>query len=124
MNALEITATNSTPEVVFNKDGKLLIKGKTFPENVDEFYKPIFDWAEDLRIETLTVDIELEYINSASSKKLLHILKLLDTNNFITELKVIWRYDEDDEDILESGEIYEEFLIKARFSYFKYKLAA
>jgi hypothetical protein len=124
MNTFEIIATNSTPSVTYNNDGKLIIKGRSFPENVDEFYKSIFDLIEEINSRVMTVDIDLEYINSASSKKILSLLKMLDKNPQITDLTIVWRYEEDDEDILESGQIYEEFLMKARFQYSEHKEAA
>jgi hypothetical protein len=124
MNTFEIIATNSTPSVTYNNDGKLIIKGRSFPENVDEFYKSIFDLIEEINSRVMTVDIDLEYINSASSKKILSLLKMLDKNPQITDLTIVWRYEEDDEDILESGQIYEEFLMKARFQYSEHKVAA
>ncbi len=52
------------------------------------------------------------------------MLKMLDKNPHITDLTIIWRYEEDDEDILESGQIYEEFMMKARFQYAEHKEAA
>jgi hypothetical protein len=124
MNAFEIEATNSTPSVIYKNEGKLIIKGRSFPENVDEFYKAIFDLLEEIDTPMITVDIDLEYINSASSKKILSMLKMLDKNPHITDLTIIWRYEEDDEDILESGQIYEEFLMKARFQYSEHRAAA
>jgi hypothetical protein len=124
MNTFEIEATNSTPSVVYHDEGKLIIKGRSFPENVDEFYKAVFDLLEEINTRVMTVDIDLEYINSASSKKILYLLKMLDKNPMITDLTVIWRYEEDDEDILESGQIYEEFLMKATFQYSEHKAAA
>lgn len=124
MNTFEIEATNSTPSVVYKDEGKLIIKGRSFPENVDEFYKTIFDYLEEINTRVMTVDLELEYINSASSKKILYVLKMLDKNPHITDLTIIWRYEEDDEDILECGQIYEEFMMKARFQYSERKVAA
>ncbi|MBN1144013.1 MAG: DUF1987 domain-containing protein [Bacteroidales bacterium] len=124
MSTFEIEATNSTPSVTYKNDGKLIIKGRSFPENVDEFYKAVFDLLEEINTRVMIVDIDLEYINSASSKKILYLLKTLDKNPQITDLTVIWRYEEDDEDILESGQIYEEFLMKARFQYSEHKQAA
>lgn len=124
MNTFEIEATNSTPSVIYKGDGKLIIKGRSFPESVDEFYKALFDLLEEINPSVMTVDIDLEYINSASSKKILYLLKMLDKNPHITDLTIIWRYEEDDEDILESGQIYEEFLMKARFQYSEHKEAA
>jgi hypothetical protein len=120
MERLDIHATSSTPSVYYGEDGILKIKGKSLPEDVTEFYNPLVDWAGKLTIHSLTVDVELIYMNSASSKKLLELLMALDANNNIRELSINWFYEEGDEDALENGQIYEELLLKATFRYHEY----
>ncbi len=120
MERIDIPATSSTPSVYCGEDGKLKIKGRSLPEDVTEFYNPLVDWAGKLTIHSLTVDVELVYMNSASSKKLLELLKALDANNNIRELSINWFYEEGDEDALENGQIYEELLLKASFRYHEY----
>jgi len=61
--------------------------------------------------------IKLEYMNSSSSNQLLMILRNLDENCNINKLIINWFYEEDDDDALESGQIYEELLQKALFKY-------
>jgi hypothetical protein len=117
MNTIDHKATSSTPEISYGEDSKLLIKGRSLPEDVTKFYKPIMDWAGALQVNALIVDINLEYMNSASSKKMLDLLKILDANNSIKELTINWFYEEGDEDALENGQIYEELLSKASFRY-------
>ena len=63
-------------------------------------------------------------MNSASSKKLLTLLKILDANNSIKQLSINWFYKEGDEEALESGQIFEEFLLKANFRYYEYREVA
>ena len=43
MKTIEIKATSATPEVVYDKEGKLLIKGRSMPEDVKKFYQPLLD---------------------------------------------------------------------------------
>jgi hypothetical protein len=124
MNSINLNATNYTPAVSYGEDGKMLIKGRSLPENAVKFYKPLMDWANALQVDALTIDINLEYLNSASSRKLLDLLKILDANNYIKELTINWYYEVDDEDALEHGQIYEEFLLKAHFRYHEYREAA
>ena len=85
------------------------------PKNVLSFYDPLIDWAKGLNAENVTMNISLEYINTSSSKKLFEVLKTLDTNDSISRLNVNWYYE--DEDILEKGQIYEDYLLKASFRY-------
>jgi hypothetical protein len=117
MKTINTDATSSTPEITYGEGDKLVIKGRSLPEDVTTFYKPLIDWAVALQVNSLTVDINLEYMNSASSKKVLDLLKVLDANNHIKELTVNWFYEEGDEDALENGQIYEELLLKASFRY-------
>jgi len=67
--------------------------------------------------DKVIMDIKLEYMNSSSSNQLLMILRNLDENSNINELIINWFYEEDDDDALESGQIYEELLQKASFRY-------
>ena len=117
MNTLDYKATPATPEIYYGGDEKLLIKGRSMPEDVKVFYQPLLDWAGAIQVGTLSVDFNLEYMNSSSSKKLLYVLKVLDANNYIKKLTINWFYEEGDEEALESGQIFEELLLKAEFRY-------
>jgi len=117
MSNLIIEPTNSTPAIQFREDGRLLIEGRSLPENVLKFYTPLIEWASQLTIQVVKLDINLEYLNSASSKKLLELLKVFDANSHILNFMVNWHYEADDEDSLENGQIFEDLLIKAEFRY-------
>jgi hypothetical protein len=121
MNNLMIESTINTPTVKFGTDGRLLMEGRSLPEDVSRFYQPLVEWAAMLTSEVVKMDINLEYINSASAKKILELLKILDANNNIKEFIVIWHYEKDDEDVLENGQIFEELLRKAVFRYQEYE---
>lgn len=120
MNSLNIEPTSSTPAIRFNEDGRLLMAGRSLPENVLKFYGPLIEWAAQLSAPVVRFDINLEYLNSASSKKLLELLKVLDANNGISEFIINWHYEADDEDGLENGQIYEDLLMRAVFRYHEY----
>jgi hypothetical protein len=120
MNNLMIEPTSSTPAIQFNTDGRMLIEGRSLPEDVSRFYTPLIDWAGKLSTETVKLDVNLEYLNSASTKKMLEFLKILDANNQIKSFIVNWHYESDDEDTLENGQIFEELLRKAQFRYHEY----
>jgi len=117
MYIININATNTTPAIRYTKDGRLQISGRSITEGGINFYQPLIDWAGTLQIKLLSVDINLEYLNSTSSKKLLHLLKTLDTNNNIKKLLINWFYDEGDDDALDKGQVMEGFLHKAEFSF-------
>lgn len=101
-----------TPTVNFNADsGVLEIKGRSIPENSIEFYKPLIDWIEQYSTQiqpNTSVNIQLEYFNTSSSKCILDVFKKLETiRGAGGAIMVNWHYEEDDEDMLEAGEDYQ-----------------
>ncbi|MBN2482126.1 MAG: DUF1987 domain-containing protein [Bacteroidales bacterium] len=124
MNNINIQATVNTPVIEFENSGKLLISGRSLPENVSKFYLPLINWAKALNSERVIADIRLEYTNSSSTKKLLEILKSIDRNNSVREFIVNWYYEIDDEDSFENGKILAELLKKADFKFYKSNTAA
>jgi hypothetical protein len=124
MKNLSFEPTTSTPAVRFTADGRLLIEGRSLPENVSRFYDPLINWVKELEAEVVKMDLNLEYLNSASSKKVLEILRAIDRNCSIKVFIVNWHYEAEDEDALESGQIFEGLLDKAEFRYHEYSEAA
>lgn len=112
MEELKIEGTPKTPEIKFDfTSGEILIKGRSIPENSIEFYKPLVDslekYAESPK-ESTTVNIQLEYFNTSSSKCILDVFKKLEKiNTNSNKVLINWYYEEDDEDMLEAGEDYE-----------------
>jgi uncharacterized Fe-S radical SAM superfamily protein PflX len=119
MKNISIPATISTPIVDFNTSGRILIRGKSLPENASMFYHPLIRWVRELRTAKVNADLDLEYINSSSAKKLLEILKSIDKNLSVKEFNVNWYYDADDEDSFENGRILADLLKRARFRFYR-----
>ena len=117
MENIFIEATDDTPAVRFVSTGRLTIEGRSLPENTSAFYGPLLKWVSLLDVESVVMDINLDYINSSSSNQILRILKILDSNDNIKKLIINWYYDNDDDDTLELGKVYEELLKKASFRY-------
>jgi hypothetical protein len=112
MSELTITPTPKTPAITFNPaSGTLEIKGRSIPENSVEFYKPVMDKLEEYSgapKNSTTVNIQLEYFNTSSSKCLLDIFKRLEQiHRKGSPVQVNWWYEEDDEDMQEAGEDYQ-----------------
>ena len=88
---------------------KLELVGRSIPENPELIFRRLEDWLT-LHFEKnngLDVNIQLEYINSGSSKYLYEILKKLTGYGRSGKLvKMYWLYEEDDEGMLELGEHY------------------
>lgn len=112
MDNINIEGTAKTPQVEFDGgNGKLLIKGRSIPENSIEFYKPLIDWIDAYAgsVDGNTeVNIQLEYFNTSSSKCILDVFKRLEQiKNAGKGVTVKWHYEVDDEDMLEAGEDYQ-----------------
>lgn len=121
MNTIEKQATSNTPEVKFIDGKKLILKGRSIPQDAKAFYQPMIDWATKLETRHLAVDINLEFMNSASAKKLLNMLKKFDSNDNIETITITWYYEEGDEESLISGQIFEKLLKKPVFNFREYK---
>jgi hypothetical protein len=112
MDSINIEGTPKTPTVKFDDStDTLIIRGRSIPENSIDFYKPLIDWLESFSAgnkEGLTLNMELEYFNTSSSKCILDVFKKLE--NISKQGKTVsvkWHYEEDDEDMLEAGEDYD-----------------
>jgi hypothetical protein len=90
----------------YPKTNRLELVGRSIPENPELIYRRLDDWlTQHFKKEIgLNVNIQLEYINSGSSKYLFEILQRL-TGIMQTGKPVImkWLYEEDDEGMLELG---------------------
>ena len=113
MEPLILAGTDKTPNINFDpSSGLLAITGRSIPENSLDYYAPIMEWldnySEGAAAQT-TVNIHLEYFNTASSKCILDLMKKLSSIHEKKQSEVVinWHYDEDDEDMLEAGEDYE-----------------
>lgn len=114
MNKLHIAATKSSPEIHFDAEMHILeIRGESYPENVAEFYMPVFTWLEEylllLEHEEATVNIEIRYFNSSSSKILLDLFAMLDdAAGHGKKIRVNWWYRKDNKSALEAGKEFQE----------------
>lgn len=108
MNNLLIPYTTKTPEIRFETNGNLLIKGISIPENVNDFYPQVFLWMEEFGnnlTDTVILTLEIDYMNTSSAKVILQLLKKAVTySSPKTKLKLIWKYHEDEEDMRDLGE--------------------
>ena len=108
MTKLYIERTDSTPEINLDTEsGKYSIRGFSYPHDTRNFYKPVWDWFENLKLDSgkeFQLEIGLEHISSNSLiaiNQILRNVRVLEDSGVKT--KVIWSYDKDDEDCLEVG---------------------
>jgi hypothetical protein len=105
-----IRATRKTPEVRFSKD-RILIEGRSIPENPGLFYKPLYDWfltSFKKEGEIPLLEFAFDYLNTASAKWIFLILRGLTTE--AKPYKLIWYYEKGDEDMLDLGEMFKNLL--------------
>lgn len=107
--------TREYPEIVVRERlKKVEISGYSRMTNADEYYEELFqtleNYFETFR-KTLILDINFEYINTASSKWLLNTLSsLAGLAGSQGLVEINWFYEEDDETIRETGEIFQSSL--------------
>jgi hypothetical protein len=112
MERIVIEGTPKTPTISFDMNtGLLEIKGRSIPENSIEFYKPLVEHLERYAQKPLgetSVNIQLEYFNTSSSKCILDVFKKLEAiAKGGSQIIINWYYEQDDEDMLEAGEDYQ-----------------
>lgn len=101
--------------------GKIYLKGRSVMENVNEYYKNVMFHIEQYLsnpVENITLEINLEYFNTTSSKYILDVFKVFEKfkekNN--KSVEVNWYFEEDDEDIMDAGLDYES-IVRLKFNH-------
>ncbi len=112
MKKFTTLGTPLIPTINFDFDkGVLEITGRCVPENSREFFKPLFEALETysaIAKPVTDVSIQLEYFNTSSSKEILDVfraLKKIQHNG--STVTIFWRYDEEDEEMRETGVEYQ-----------------
>ena len=124
LNQQILSPTKNTPEVILEPKGIIKLRGRLIPENAENFFIPIEDWINEYfknPANITTVEICLEYINSAGTTYLLDIIHKIthihlrkNTKKFI----IYWYYNDEDEDMLEKGRFFSSDL-NVPFNYIK-----
>ncbi|MFQ3576018.1 MAG: DUF1987 domain-containing protein [Cytophagales bacterium] len=115
MEVFHLDSKQHTPYVHFDPiTGDMKMKGRSTPENSVEYYSPILDWLDNYvnnPAPVTTVNVHFEYFNTSSSKCILDVFKRfaqLYKNG--KEVKILWYYEQEDEDMQEAGEDYSDIL--------------
>ncbi|OFY87308.1 MAG: hypothetical protein A3F72_17575 [Bacteroidetes bacterium RIFCSPLOWO2_12_FULL_35_15] len=133
MEKLFIAASTSSPEINFDPVSKsLTISGESRPEDIQSFYKPIFDWIGQLNAlihyttsvsdkpVTASLIFNMVYFNSSSVKVFIQIIELfsaIEKQNDLCKTTIVWRYNTEDEDVFEAGKEIEKMCgVKMEFS--------
>ena len=115
MEKLQLNETPKTPAVNFDDSlGLIELKGRSIPEDPNLFYDPLISWVSNYCNQPsnkTTVNLNLEYFNTSSSKRILELLKNLEPLKIAKhEIIINWYYESDDDNMLEAGETYESML--------------
>lgn len=115
MEKFTLVETQFSPEVTLDKDrSRFEFYGKVYPEDVNEFFFPILNWfniyVQNPNRETAVL-FKLDYINTASSKKMLDLLHILkEIHKQKKSIIINWYYRTGDEDMRETGETFSEIV--------------
>jgi len=118
---LDIEQTSRTPAVVFDfVNNHLKISGESYPEDVTEFYRPVFKALDEylgaLGQGSCRFDFELIYLNSSSAKAVMMLMDKLEAAAASgASVDVYWLYDKEDDTMQELGEEFGEDLESAKF---------
>lgn len=107
--------TFETPMIEVNKaERKIVIKGSSNLIDPSNFYQDLSNRIEDYLLEFknfLVLDFYFDYLNTSSSKWMFHLLKNLQVKHAGKKIiKVNWYFEDDDEIIQETGEIFQSLL--------------
>lgn len=108
ISELHILSTNNTPGILLKPEGFIRIDGRGLIGYNEETSEQILNWIQEYiknPAELTIIIIALEYVNSASAKTLVSILKVISMVVLHNkQFFVHWCYEDEDEDILERGE--------------------
>ncbi|MBN2890711.1 MAG: DUF1987 domain-containing protein [Bacteroidales bacterium] len=104
---LQISPKDTTPKIILDeKNGQFTFCGNSYPENANEFYKPIINWitkySESPRLFTL-FEFKFNILSTSSQKELIKILKSIEKTAESSAVVVRWYYNKKDEDSLTFG---------------------
>ena len=118
---LERQRTTSTPYVLVD-EGKNYMKmeGRSFHENVVDFFKEINDWLDSYltsNFGVFTFDCEMNYFNSSTVKVLLNMILRMDKRSSDGHKVIVnWITTSDNEIIIECGEDFKEDVSNLEFN--------
>jgi hypothetical protein len=93
--------------------------GRALPEDANSF-SGLLDWLRIFSADEVNIEFNLDYFNTSVSKQILDMFKIIEGNPANKVINMKWMYEDGDDEMLESGEIYSEMLKRFQFTYHKY----
>ena len=122
MDNINIEVGERSPKITCDWDkGVMEIVGESYPENVTDFYGPVLSALEKYlstsKDKIFSCAFELLYFNSSSAKVLMRIFDMFEeySNSHGHNIKVIWKVDEEDDNMRELGEEFAEDIENIKF---------
>jgi hypothetical protein len=107
MEPLTIKPKEDAPEVHLDKEtATFKISGNSFCEDPEFVYQKVLKWMDEYKKDPLPETIfefRMNYINTASSKQIAEILIKLKSMEANSDIKVLWHYQNDDDEMLDEG---------------------
>lgn len=103
--------------------GVFEFSGRFLPQNPKEFFGPVLIWFHEYikhPNDTTVVKFKMDYFNTASSKKILDVLMLMEEIAEEFEILVEWYYMKNDTDLFEAGEGFSELVENLKFKFIEY----
>lgn len=119
MEKVVIEKTAKSPTIVL-EDGLIQFSGRSIPEDATKIFRPAMEWIKKYAnnaAQKTTILFNFDYLDTASSKCVFDILKIVDdiyTSG--NDVEINWYYEEGDDDILDLGMHLKSF-IKAPFNF-------
>lgn len=110
MNNYLLSGDEMHPEINLDAENKVFkISGISRPENPKNYFQDCFEWVNsylsDKENRQFHLEIFLDYFNTSSSKILLDMFEILeDYQSKGKDTRVIWCYEEGDDELFEAGE--------------------
>jgi hypothetical protein len=110
-----IKETLNTPSVrIISDEHRIVISGQSRLEDPSLFYEALTNLLDESILDFRThasIDFNLNYLNSSSSKWLFHILKGIQAKFQGKKIVTVnWYFEGDDESMLEAGEVFQSLL--------------
>jgi len=118
---LERKKTTSTPYVLVDEEKNYMkLEGRSFHENVVDFFQEIDDWLDNYLASdfaVFTFDCEMNYFNSSTAKLLLNLIMKMD-KHASSQKKIIvnWISTESNAIVIECGEDFQEEVSNVEFT--------
>jgi hypothetical protein len=97
-----------TPHVVL-EPGRMVMMGRSIPDNPGDFYRPIHSWVLEYiknYSDKTRIEMGFEYINTSSTKWIFVLLKELASIKELQRIvSITWYYEQGDDDMLDLGYI-------------------